>query len=71
MHKLVKLYDFAQYSKEHGNRMSSMQVLVQLDIKNNGSHFSEEKFSVAILYILLQIMFLTLAYVNWQKYKED
>ena len=48
-----------------------MQIQVQLDIKNNGSHFGEDKYSVALLYLLLQVAFMALVILNWNKYKED
>jgi hypothetical protein len=48
-----------------------MEIVVQLEILNSGSHFSEEKFNLAILYTVLLIVYISLAAVNFQKYKED
>jgi hypothetical protein len=48
-----------------------MEILVQLEILNSGSHFSEEKFNLAILYTVLLIVYISLAVVNFKKYKED
>jgi hypothetical protein len=48
-----------------------MEIVVQLEILNSGSHFSEEKFNLAILYTVLLIVYISLAVVNFQKYKED
>ena len=48
-----------------------MEILVQLEILNSGSHFSEEKFNLAILYSVLLVVYISLAIVNFRKYKED
>jgi hypothetical protein len=51
--------------------MKNMQIIVQLSILNSGSHFSEDKYNLAILYILLLGVFVVLAIINWKKYQED
>ena len=51
--------------------MKNMPVVVQLQIMNSGSHFSEDKFNLAIAYWLLLIIFITLASLNWKKYQDD
>lgn len=38
---------------------------------NSGSHFSEDKFNLAVAYCLLLLIFGALAFINWHKYKED
>ena len=38
---------------------------------NSGSHFSEDKFNLAIAYMLLLLIFIALAALNWKKYQED
>jgi len=48
-----------------------MPVLVELEILNTGSHFSEDKFNLAILYAVLLFIFIALAILNYQKYQED
>ena len=48
-----------------------MQILVQLEILNSGSHFSEEKFNLAILYAVLLMVYGALTVVNYKKYQED
>lgn len=51
--------------------MSSMQIVLQLKVLNNDSHFGEDKYGQAVLYVLLLIIFIALGVVNYQKYKED
>ena len=51
--------------------MHSIQLTVQLKILNSGSHFGEDKFAMVILYAMLIVVFIGLAYVNWQRYLED
>ena len=48
-----------------------MQIIVQLNILNSGSHFSEDKYNLAILYTLLWAIFIVLAIINHRKYQED
>ena len=48
-----------------------MQVVVNLKILNSGSHFSEDKFNLALLYGVLFIVFVVILAVNFRKYKED
>ena len=48
-----------------------MQVVVNLKILNSGSHFSEDKFNLALLYGILFIVFVVILAVNFRKYKED
>ncbi|MFN9901253.1 MAG: hypothetical protein ACK55Z_21220 [bacterium] len=52
-------------------KIKNMEILVQLEIFNSGSHFSEEKFNLAILYTVLLVVYISLAVVNFKKYKED
>lgn len=42
-----------------------------MKILNSGSHFSEDKFNLALLYTVLFVVFVALLAVNYQKYKED
>jgi len=42
-----------------------------MKILNTGSHFSEDKFNMAILYAVLLCVFFTLLGVNYKKYQED
>ena len=39
--------------------------------KDDVRHFSEEKFNLAILYTVLLIVYISLAVINYKKYKED
>lgn len=48
-----------------------MQTKVNLTIYNTGSHFSEDKYHLAIMYFCLFILFAALAFINWKKYEED
>lgn len=48
-----------------------MGVVVTLEILNTGSHFSQENYNLAILYLLLLLVFIVLATINFKKYKED
>ena len=70
-HKMEKIQDFDKYAKSHDLTMKNMPILVQLKILNTGSHFSEDKFNIAVLYAVLLLIFVALAAVNWKKYKED
>ena len=56
------------YAAGHKNQMKNMQIIVQLSILNSGSHFSEDKFNLAVLYIILLGIFVALAFVNHKKY---
>jgi len=38
---------------------------------NSGSHFSEDKFNLAVIYVVLTFIFIAMAVLNYQKYKED
>ena len=69
--KLNSLEDFDRYAQGHQLKMKNMQVVVQMKILNSGSHFSEDKFNLALLYGVLFIVFVVLLGVNYQKYKED
>lgn len=42
-----------------------------MKILNSGSHFSEDKFNLALLYTVLFVVFVALLAVNYKKYKED
>jgi hypothetical protein len=70
-HHLGSLSDFASYAKENKLAMKNMNIIVQLNILNSGSHFSEDKFNLAILYVLLLTVFVVLAFINYKKYQED
>ncbi len=48
-----------------------MEFVVQLEILNSGSHFSQEQYSLAIVQFILLIVFIFLAFVNYGKYMED
>jgi hypothetical protein len=38
---------------------------------NSGSHFSEDKFNLAIVYALFLLILLVITVVNFKKYQED
>jgi hypothetical protein len=38
---------------------------------NTGSHFSEDKFNLAVIYVVLTFIFIAMAILNYQKYKEE
>jgi hypothetical protein len=65
---LTNLQDFADYARENHLKLDNMQILVQLEILNSGSHFSEEKFNLAILYAVLLMVYGALTVVNYKKY---
>jgi hypothetical protein len=65
---LTNLQDFADYARENHLKLDNMQILVQLEILNSGSHFSEEKFNLAILYTVLLMVYGALTVVNYKKY---
>ena len=44
---------------------------MQNTLMNSGSHFSEDKYNLAIVYALLLLIFLVLTVVNFKKYQED
>ena len=48
-----------------------MRVLVQLEIFNTGSHFSEDKYNLMILYAIMLLVFIAMAIINKKKYDED
>ena len=62
---------FDKYARGHHLHMKNMQVVVQMKILNSGSHFSEDKFNMAMIYAVLLIFFIVLLVVNYKKYKED
>lgn len=68
---LNSLDDFDNYARGHHLSMKNMQVVVQMKILNTGSHFSEDKFNIALLYAVLLVIFVVLLGVNYKKYKED
>lgn len=70
-HRLKTLDDFDQYARGHHLSMKNMQAVVQMKILNSGSHFSEDKFNLAMLYGVLFIVFVVILAVNFKKYKED
>ena len=39
-----------------------------MKILNTGSHFSEDKFNMALLYAVLLIIFIVLLGINYKKY---
>lgn len=63
--KLNSLEDFDRYARGHQLKMKNMQVVVQMKILNSGSHFSEDKFNLALLYGVLFIVFVVLLGVNY------
>lgn len=65
---MTNLQDFADYARENHLKLDNMQILVQLEILNSGSHFSEEKFNLAILYTVLLMVYGALTVVNYKKY---
>lgn len=65
---MKNLDDFDKYAKGHQLKMKNMQVVVQMKILNTGSHFSEDKFNLALLYTVLLIIFVVLLGVNYKKY---
>ena len=65
---MTNLQDFADYARENHLKLDNMQILVQLEILNSGSHFSEEKFNLAILYAVLLMVYGALTVVNYKKY---
>lgn len=69
--KLKSLDDFDSYARGHHLNMKNMQVVVQMKILNTGSHFSEDKFNLAVVYVVLTVIFIAMAILNYQKYKED
>ena len=58
-------------AKEHHLKVRNMPIKVNLKILNTGSHFSEDKFNLAIVYVILLVIFIAMAILNWKKYKED
>lgn len=71
LHHMKNLDDFDLYARNHGTKLKNMQVMVQMKVLNTGSHFSEDKFNMAILYAVLLCVFFTLLGVNYKKYQED
>ena len=51
--------------------MTYMPVQVNLQILNSGSHFSEDKFNMAILYCVLIVIFGGMTIFTNKKYRED
>mmetsp|Transcript_1820 Transcript_1820/g.3195 ORF Transcript_1820/g.3195 Transcript_1820/m.3195 type:complete len:164 (-) Transcript_1820:803-1294(-) len=70
-HHLNDLEDFGAYAKENHLKIRSLGVVVQIEIFNNGSHFSEDKFNLALMYCLLLLIFAALAVANYRRYVED
>jgi hypothetical protein len=48
-----------------------MPILIQLEILNTGSHFSEDKYNLMILYSVMLLVFIAMAFLNKKKYEED
>jgi len=48
-----------------------MKVKIQLNIFNTGSHFSDDKYNLALLYAVLLFVFLALSITNYKRYQED
>jgi hypothetical protein len=68
---LDSLAEVGDFAKEHHLFMKNMIPKVQLSIYNTGSHFSEDKYHLAIMYACLLVLFGALAIYNWKKYEED
>mmetsp|Transcript_24215 Transcript_24215/g.37305 ORF Transcript_24215/g.37305 Transcript_24215/m.37305 type:complete len:120 (-) Transcript_24215:830-1189(-) len=64
-HHLSSLFDFAKVAKANKQSMRTMPVVVQLEVLNSGSHFSEDKFNLAIAYWLLLLIFVGLTFANF------
>ena len=67
-HHLDNLFDFSKYAKKNKLSLRTMPIFVQIEILNNGSHFSEDKFNLAIVQALMMLIFVALAFVNFKKY---
>jgi len=48
-----------------------MRVKIQLNIFNSGSHFSDDKYNLALLYVVLIFIFVALSATNYKRYHED
>jgi hypothetical protein len=68
---LDSLSEVSDFANDHHLFMRNMQTKVQLTIYNTGSHFSEDKYHLAIMYGCLFVLFAALAFINWKKYEED
>jgi len=65
---LDSIEEIGDFAKDHHLFMRNMRTKVQLTIYNSGSHFSEDKFHLAIMYGCLFVLFGALAIINWKKY---
>ena len=63
--------DYANYAEDNNLKMKQMPIKVQLTIFNTGSHFSEDKKNQCYLYMIVLVVFIALAAVNYQRYVED
>ncbi len=63
-HHLETVADYSAYAQEHHLKMRNLGVVVTLEILNTGSHFSQENYNLAILYLLLLLVFTVLAIIN-------
>jgi hypothetical protein len=68
---LDSLSEVSDFANDHHLFMRNMQTKVQLSLYNSGSHFSEDKYHLAIMYLCLLFLFGALAIYNWKKYAED
>ena len=68
---LDSLAEVSDFANDHHLFMRNMQTKVQLTIYNTGSHFSEDKYHLALMYGCLFVLFAALAFINWKKYEED
>ena len=68
---LSNINEFGEFASSHHLKLKNMPIKVQLQIFNSGSHFSEDKYHLAILYALLWMGFIALTILNHRKYQED
>mmetsp|Transcript_13184 Transcript_13184/g.20535 ORF Transcript_13184/g.20535 Transcript_13184/m.20535 type:complete len:183 (+) Transcript_13184:761-1309(+) len=70
-HHLNSMVEFSDYAKEKNLTMRTIPVIMEIEILNNGSQFSEDKLNMAVLYAILLVVFAALAALNFKKYQED
>jgi len=62
---LKSLEDIRANAVGHHLRVRNMPIKVSLQIMNTGSHFSEEKFNLAIVHVVLTAVFVAMAILNY------
>lgn len=68
----MRLRDYQDYVKNHrGSSLKNVRIEVHLTIFNTGSHFSEDKFNLAIVQGVFLAVFIVLSITNYKRYKED